>query len=142
MLPSQGTVTATNSGSTGNPGTPAAAFPILAAYVVSFPPTAFPTTLSGRVLGGTFDNNILGFWENNLGCIYSDDIGGVGGATTAQNFFAGTCTGLNGGKVVANTPYAFTFYCNAARACQMWINGRMYHRQNPATAPNPPANSP
>ena len=127
-LPSNLTVTATNSASTSNPTLPCMKFPLLISYVVVFPPnplfpavaSPFNTTDQGRVLGGTFNNQIFGFWSNKLAATYSDNKGGPANASAAQGWLPAAT-----GAIVKNTPYLFTFYCTAARVCRMWHQGAL-----------------
>lgn len=111
QLPSAGSVTSTNTPITGNPTNPALAFPFLFSYAV-----ISTGATSGRILGGTIDNNIFGFWSNQFGCMYSDDtFNGI----AAQGFLNGGCTGT----VAVNQLYILTIYCSATKLCQMMVNG-------------------
>ena len=127
QLPTDGTfLTATNSASTGQPTLAAAAFPLFASYIVMWPtnPLApntslpFNNTWEGRVLGGTFNNQIMGMWQNRVQALYSDLKGGPNNLTAAQGWLLSATN-----YAVKETPYHMTVYCSAARACRMWLNG-------------------
>jgi len=134
-LPSNFTVTATNSASTMQPTLPAIAFPFLISYIAMYLPNPlnpaatvpFNTTDQGRVLGGTYSNQIFGLWSNKFAATYSDCKGGPANSTTAQGWLPAAT-----GAALANTPYLITLYCSAARACRLFQNGALI---NSAVAP-------